>query len=198
MRGEAVAVPGLRRATPRPAALSARDERRLVRLAQRGDRAAVEALFRAHWPACHRAAVLITRDPATAEDIAQEAFLAALGALERFDRRRPLGPWLRRIVANRAIDAARARAVRREVGDAALAALPAGTAPAALTDGILAAVGALPEEQRTPIVLRHLLELRPAEIADLLGIPVGTVNSRLRRGLDALRLVLERDGGGRA
>ncbi len=197
MPGEAVAVPGLRRtARPRPAELTAREERRLVRAAQRGDRDAVERLFRAHWPACHRAAVLITRDAAAAEDIAQEAFLAALGALERFDRRRPLGPWLRRIVANRAIDAARARAVRREVGPAALEGLPAGPAQAAaLTDGVLAAVAALPDDQRTPVVLRHLLELTPAEIAALLGLPVGTVNSRLRRGLDALRARLDAGEG---
>lgn len=200
MPGQAVAVPGLRRAArPRPAALTAREERRLVRAAQRGDREAVEVLFRTHWPACHRAAVLITRDAAAAEDIAQEAFLAALGALERFDRRRPLGPWLRRIVANRAIDAARARAVRREVGDAGLDAVPAEPARAtALTGGVLAAVAALPDAQRTPVVLRHLLELTPAEIADLLDLPVGTVNSRLRRGLDALRASLGEEGAGRA
>jgi RNA polymerase sigma factor (sigma-70 family) len=99
---------------------------------------------------CHRAAALITRDAAAAEDIAQEAFLAALAALDRFDRRRPLGPWLRRIVANRAIDAARARAARREVGDGPLDGLRA-PAPAAAPDlqgDVLVAVAALPDAQR--------------------------------------------------
>ena len=54
-------------------------------------------------------------DAAAAEDIAQEAFLAAIRNLDRFDRRRPFGPWLHRIVVNRAIDWARARTLRAEL-----------------------------------------------------------------------------------
>jgi DNA-directed RNA polymerase specialized sigma24 family protein len=99
-------------------------ERSAVRAALRGDAAGVDWLFHEHWPAAYRAAWLIVRDESAAEDIAQEGFLAALGALERFDRARPFGPWLRTIVARRAIDAARARAVRREVGAEPLRAWP--------------------------------------------------------------------------
>ena len=108
------------------AALSIRAERAAVRGAVRGDPAAVEVLFRAHWPAAYRAAWLIVRDDHAAEDLAQEGFVAAFGALDRFDRSRPFGPWLRTIVARRAIDAMRARAARpHEVdGSAALAVLP--------------------------------------------------------------------------
>ena len=54
-------------------------------------------------------------------------------------------------------------------------------------EGLAAAVARLPPEQRAVIVLRHLLDYTPGEIADLLDLPRGTVNSRLRRGLDALR-----------
>ena len=107
------------------APLTARRERALVRAAQRGEADAFEALFRAHWPMARRAAWLIVRDDRLAEDVAQEAFVAAAGALDRFDRRRAFAPWLRTIVARRAIDAARAVAVRREVGDEALAVLSA-------------------------------------------------------------------------
>ncbi len=74
----------------------------------------MEALFRAYWPNAHRAAYLVVHDAAAAEDIAQESFLAAIRALERFDRRRPFGPWLHRIVVNRAVDHARARSHRQE------------------------------------------------------------------------------------
>src|SRR4051794_40714142 len=94
---------------------SRRRERAWVRAAQRGSHEGMEALFRAHWAPAHRAAFLIVHDAAAAEDIAQEAFLAAIRALDRFDRRRPFGPWLHRIVVNRAIDHTRARALRREV-----------------------------------------------------------------------------------
>src|SRR5215210_6305684 len=68
----------------------------------------MDELFRRHWPAAHRAAYLVVHDSAAAEDVAQEAFLAAVRSLDRFDRRRPFGPWLHRIVVNRAIDFARA------------------------------------------------------------------------------------------
>jgi RNA polymerase sigma-70 factor (ECF subfamily) len=169
----------------------------LVRAAQGGSAEAMEELFRRHWPAAHRAAWLVVHDAAAAEDVAQEAFLAAVRSLDRFDRRRPFGPWLHRLVVNRAIDFARARAVRREVGVEAVgepAAAGSGGASSAPSDDVLAALAALAPEQRAVIVMRHLLEFTPGEIAAALGLPRGTVNSRLRRGLDALREPLDAEG----
>jgi RNA polymerase sigma-70 factor (ECF subfamily) len=177
---------------PREGPLTARAERAAVRGALRGDAAALDVLFRAHWPAAYRAAWLIVRDPHAAEDLAQEGFVAAIRALERFDRSRPFGPWLRTIVARRAIDAARARALRREVDAVALESVGCPDVGPPLADDLLAAVAALPDEQRIVVVLRHLLELTPTEIAGVVGVPRGTVNSRLRRGLDALGEVVER------
>jgi RNA polymerase sigma-70 factor (ECF subfamily) len=168
---------------------SGRDERAWVRAAQAGSRSALEALYRAHWPRAYRAAYLVVHDAAGAEDIAQEAFLAAVRALDRFDRRRPFGPWLHRIVVNRAIDWARARSLRAEVeADESLPAVPD---PPAGSQELVRALAALPPEQRAVIVLRHLLEYTPGEIATMLGLPRGTVNSRLRRGLDVLAARLE-------
>jgi RNA polymerase sigma-70 factor (ECF subfamily) len=160
-----------------------RDERARVRGAQRGSASDLEALFRAHWPRAFRAAYLVTHDAGAAEDIAQESFLAAIRALDRFDRRRPFGPWLHRIVVNRAIDWTRARKLRGEVELADW--LPAPETPG---DGgeTLAALAKLSPEHRAVIVMRYLLELTPGEIAEALDLPRGTVNSRLRRGLDAL------------
>ena len=170
-----------------------RDPRGSVRRARDGSAVALDELFRAHWPAAHRAAYLIVHDSAAAEDIAQEAFLAALRALDRFDRRRPFGPWLHRIVVNRAIDWTRMRKYRREVR-LEPAAIEAGTresdgradlAVAGLSDA-LTALAALSAEHRAVVVLRYLLEYTPAEIAKALDLPRGTVNSRLRRALDRL------------
>src|SRR5919199_264121 len=93
---------------------SGREERAWVRRAQAGSPSAIEALYRLHWPRAYRAAYLVVHDAAGAEDIAQEAFLAAVRSLDRFDRRRPFAPWLHRIVVNRAIDWARARTLRGE------------------------------------------------------------------------------------
>ena len=159
-------------------------ERAWVRGAQNGSVEDVESLFRAYWPRAYRAAYLVAHDAAAAEDIAQEAFLAAIRSLDRFDRRRPFGPWLHRIVVNRAIDWARARRLRAE---AELAAdVPAPQAPDRESDALLGALASLPPDHRAVIVLRHLLEYTPGEIAELLDLPRGTVNSRLRRGLDRL------------
>lgn len=163
-----------------------RDERTLVRGAQGGSRAALEELFRLHWSRAHRAAYLVVHDAAAAEDIAQESFLAAVRNLDRFDRRRPFAPWLHRIVVNRAIDHARARTLRAETGLDATLPAPEARRDVAPDESLLAAIAALPPEQRAVIVLRHLLDYTPGEIAELLGLPRGTVNSRLRRGLDSI------------
>jgi RNA polymerase sigma-70 factor (ECF subfamily) len=171
------------------------DERAWVRGAQAGSASDLEALFRSHWPRAYRAAYLVVHDAAAAEDIAQEAFLSAVRALHTFDRRRPFGPWLHRIVVNRAIDWTRARSLRRELGEDALADAPAGPEPPArrLSAGIAAALAALSPEHRAVVVLRYLLEYTPGEIATLLDLPRGTVNSRLRRALDALEGRLEEE-----
>jgi RNA polymerase sigma-70 factor, ECF subfamily len=171
---------------------SRRRERAWVRAAQSGSHEAMEALFRAHWAPAHRAAFLIVHDAAAAEDIAQEAFLAAIRALERFDRRRAFGPWLHRIVVNRAIDWSRARALRREVDEEIDPQAPPETA-AGWSDEVVAALAVLDPDQRAAVVLRHLLEYTPGEIAGLLDVPRGTVNSRLRRALDRLAAELAPD-----
>src|SRR5688572_4917176 len=162
-----------------------------VRGAQRGSASDLEALFRLHWPRAFRAAFLVVHDAAAAEDIAQEAFLAAIRNLDRFDRRRPFGPWLHRIVINRSIDWSRAARLRPSLGPAALDRLAADPAagpddgdPRAL--GIDEALAALSPEQRAIVAMRYVLDLTPGEIAADLGLPRGTVNSRLRRALDRL------------
>jgi RNA polymerase sigma-70 factor, ECF subfamily len=184
--GESLALP-----VPRPRTTRPRGDAALLRAVDRGDRAALAELFERHWPALHRAAWLVCHDAEAAEDIAQEAFLAAIARLDRFDRRRPLGPWLHRIAVNRAIDHVRARSARREVDGAA----PPGAVDNGgntLGDATVAALAALPPDQRAVVVLRHLLGYSPGEIAAMLELPRGTVNSRLRRALDALAEVLER------
>jgi RNA polymerase sigma-70 factor (ECF subfamily) len=168
-----------------------RRERAWVREAQRGSADALEHLFRAHWPRAYRAAFVVVGDAAAAEDIAQESFLAAVRALDRFDRGRPFGPWLHRIVVNRAIDWARARTLRREL---AVDLVSEPEAPErrepGRADELAAALSELGPEHRAVIVLRYLLDYTPGEIAELLELPRGTVNSRLRRGLDQLEEVL--------
>lgn len=164
---------------------SAAEDGKLVREAQRGSREAITSLYAAHWNRAHRAAYLVVHDAAAAEDIAQDAFLAAIDALDRFDRRRPFGAWLHRIVINRAIDWSRREALRRTVDDPVSHA-DAAPPPEAVGEDLMAALGQLPVDQRAVVVLRHLLDYKPGEIGRLLELPRGTVNSRLRRALDRL------------
>jgi RNA polymerase sigma-70 factor (ECF subfamily) len=185
----------LRRAFGSVTPRTARSERTLVRDARRGSEAAMEELFRSNWPTAYRAAFLVVHDHAAAEDIAQEALLAAIRSLDRFDRRRPLRPWLHRIVVNRAIDWSRLRTLRAEVADGAVPeAVAAERAAGVYSDPVITALASLSPEHRAVVVLRHLLEYTPGEIAEVLELPRGTVNSRLRRGLDALRDELEDSG----
>ena len=196
-----MAVPAPRRPDPPlairepgpPAALGRGEERRLVRGAQRGSAEDFEALFAVHWPRAYRTAWLVVHDAAAAEDITQEAFISALRALDSFDRRRPFGPWLSRIVVNRAIDWARARRLQAVPAESLA---PAAPEPQGWSEEIVVALRSLPVDQRAVVVLRHGLGYTPGEIARMLDLPRGTVNSRLRRALDRLETLLEgeRDG----
>ena len=177
---------------PRTRRPRARSERALIRGALAGSEADLEKLFRAHWPRAYRAAFLIVHDHAAAEDIAQEAFVQAIRRLDRFDRQRRFAPWLGAIVANRAIDWLRARTARRESGleppETAAADPPTG----AYSEEVLIALAGLSPEHRAVVVMRYVLEYTPGEIAQALDLPRGTVNSRLRRGLDVLESRLEK------
>jgi RNA polymerase sigma-70 factor (ECF subfamily) len=121
--------------------------------------------------------------------VAADGFERAFAALGRFDDRRPFGPWLHRIVANRALDLLRAE---RRLSDEELPDTP-DVAPAHATGdrGLLAVVGDLALERRVVVVLRYGVGMTPKQIAAALDLPVGTVNSRLARALEQLREALE-------
>jgi RNA polymerase sigma-70 factor (ECF subfamily) len=140
----------------------------------------------------------VVHDGPAAEDIAQEAFISAIRSLDRFDRRRPFAPWLHRIVVNRAIDWTRARKARREISGEAIEAWEGESQEPdldAIADSgrMVEALRSLGPEQRAVVVMRYILEYTPGEIAEVLDMPRGTVNSRLRRGLDALAKALPRE-----
>ena len=138
-------------------------------------------LFRRYWRDAWRAAFAITGRRSLADDVAADGFERAFAALGRFDERRPFGPWLHRIVANRALDLLRAE---RRLSDSA-------PSHAAGDRSLLAAVADLSLERRIVVVLRYGVGMTPKQIAEALDLPVGTVNSRLARALEQLRESLE-------
>jgi RNA polymerase sigma-70 factor, ECF subfamily len=145
------------------------------------------AIFDRHWPRVWRAAYAVAGDRELANDAAQDAFIRAGAALHRFDRRRQLEPWLVRIAVNRAIDLLRAR--RREAAEE----LPEALAfePPLPDEELRSALRRLGPERRAVIALHYWFDYTTPEIAEVLGVPVGTVNSRLARALRHLRLDLE-------
>ncbi|MEA2419899.1 MAG: hypothetical protein QOE60_2105 [Thermoleophilaceae bacterium] len=168
-----------------------RGERVLVRDAKRGSADAIEELVRSNWHAAHRAAFLIVQDASAAEDIAQEAILAAVRAIDDFDRRRPFRPWLHRIVVNRSLDWLRARGRRPEVGvEPTEIAAAASEREDGLSDELMEALRQLDSEERALVILRHLLGYRSSELAEMLSLPAATVRTRLARSLEKLRAIL--------
>jgi RNA polymerase sigma-70 factor (ECF subfamily) len=172
------------------------DERQLVLRAQRGDARAFEQLVDPHRETAFRVAYLITRNPADAEDAAQEALVKSWRALGRFRAGLPFRPWLLRIAANEARN--RRRSVgRREalVLRAAVAASPGEAAPSPEEAAVAAderrrlldELERLPDPSRLVLECRYLLGLSEDETAAALGVRRGTVKSRCARALDALR-----------
>jgi RNA polymerase sigma factor (sigma-70 family) len=168
----------------------------LIERAQRGDQDAYEVLVRQYQDLAFRTAYLITRSTAEAEDAAQDAFIKAYYALDRYHAGAPFRPWLLRIAANEARNR-RSSANRRQTlalsavedrpsGDAALS--PEAAALAAdQRRGLLAAIERLRDEDQLVIGARYFLDLNEAEMADVLDCPRGTVKSRLSRALGRLR-----------
>jgi RNA polymerase sigma factor (sigma-70 family) len=166
------------------------DELELVARARRGDEAAFGALVEAFADVAFRTAYLITGDAAEAEDAAQEAFVKAYRALDRFREGSPFRPWLLRIVGNTARNRRRSAGRRFGLQLRAQAADPSpSTAPSPEAglirderrQALLEAVNALPADDGLVIGARYFLDLPEAEIAALAGVAPGTVKSRLFR-----------------
>ena len=175
------------------------EEPELVVRAMDGDTHAYEELVRMHQQVAMRTAWLVTRNTAEAEDAVQEAFVKAYRALRRFREGAAFRPWLLAIVTNEARNRRRsvARADRltlrvaevRPSGDAA----PSPEAAALRQeerDVLVQALNAMRDEDRLVVGYRYLLGLSEAETAEALGVPKGTVKSRLARSLGRLREAL--------
>ena len=160
-----------------------------------GDEAAFEALFTTHQRDVYGWIVRLVRDRAIAEDLTIETFWRAYRSRVRFDPTRSFGAWLRRISTNVAIDCLeRADRARESTADPAD---PAGIARIEATDArrsIARAFRALPPTLRVTAMLALVDERPYDEIADVLGISVGAVKSRVFRATRMLRRELTRLG----
>ena len=175
------------------------EDSELFARAQRGDTAAYEEIVQRYQQVAFRTAYVITGSVPDAEEAAQDGFVKAYRALGTFRRGAEPRPWLLKIVANEARNRVRSAGRRHHLelrlaerfrpGDAAPSP-EAETVAAEDTHRLLELVNALSEEDRLVITSRYLLELSGEETAAVLGIPEGTVKSRLSRALARLRTTL--------
>ena len=181
------------------------DDLALVRAAQQGDRAAMDQLLRRHYDRVHSVCRRITGNEADAADAAQEAMIAMVRGLRRFDGRSSFGTWAYRIATNASLDELRRRRRRPltmvrddDAGHEHEHADPDAQLPIEhLADrmAIDQALADLAEDFRLPVVLRDVGDLDYAEIATILGVPIGTVKSRIARGRGVLAQTLLRTTG---
>lgn len=171
---------------------------------RRGDPAAFELVFDVTAPAAHALARGICRNPAVMEDALQNAYVDVWRSASGYDPAMgSVATWVLRIVRNRSIDALRRAGVheRRRAGDAVhlelVAEGPGLLDQVLLTEGardVRAALGVLAPVQRRVLELAFVGGLSQTEIADRLGVPLGTVKSRTRRALSLLRGTMELHG----
>jgi RNA polymerase sigma-70 factor, ECF subfamily len=164
----------------------------LVSAASAGDRGAMDALLRRHFDRIHAVCRRVIGASRDAEDAAQEAMIRIVRGLQSFDGRSSFSTWSHRIATNAALDELRRRARRPQLhvvhDDDRPDGGPTDDGAERRLEGagdridIDQALATLPEDFRVAVVLRDLVDMDYAEIADALDVPVGTVKSRIARG----------------
>ena len=163
--------------------------------AQAGDRGALDTLLRRHHDRLYALCRRVTGNDADGADACQEALIAIVRSLDRFDGRSAFSTWAYRVATNACLDELRRRRRRPEpglpdddVGGGAGDRRAGGDAFADVDTRVAvdAALAGLPAEYRVAVVLRDLCGLAYGEIAEVLDVPIGTVRSRIARGRAAL------------
>jgi len=173
------------------------DDAALVAASQKGDQVAFGEIVRRYQRAIHRLAWSLTRNASDADDLAQETFVRAWGAIGRFETGHPLYPWLARIVTNQAFSLFRHRRRRPETSIEPLVEAgrqwgveddPAEHSARGERETLLReCFGQLAEEHQVVLALRAVQDLSYDEIASALNVPIGTVMSRLSRARAELK-----------
>jgi RNA polymerase sigma-70 factor, ECF subfamily len=184
----------------------------LVAASRQGNSDALELLLGRHYDRMHRLCRRMLGNDRDAEDATQEAMVAIVRGLPSFDGRSAFSTWAYRVATNSALDELRRRRrrptptpIERDGGEPSSA---GGCMPSAGGDSwpdpgdaisarleVDAALQQLPADQRSAVVLRDLLDLDYAEIAEVLSIPIGTVRSRIARGRSAIASLLAHEHG---
>jgi len=177
----------------------AESDAELVDRARDGDSGALERLLELHYDRIAKICRRIAAGPAEADDCTQEALIAIVKGISRFDGRSQFTTWSYRVATNACLDELRRRQRRgtpvdpddlASVGDESVQTdsltSPVTTSGVEARLDLDAALSQVPLEYRVPLILREVADLDYAQIAEHLGVPVGTVKSRIARGRAAL------------
>ena len=168
----------------------------LVSAIRSGDQSAMAALYDRYSSVVYSVALRVLGDTGAAEDVQQEVFLQLWRNPGAFDASRGnLGAWLAVISRNRAIDALRKRRPEDDLEDVVLSVVPdmAGDADRSrIAETVRGLLGAMPAAQRTALEMAYYQGLTHTEIAAKTGEPLGTIKTRIRAGVTALRKAFER------
>ncbi len=167
-----------------------------IRRCQEGDREAFRHLVETYKNSMYGTALLMTGNPALAEEHVQDALLNAWRGIRRFQRGRPVKPWLMRILVNAVVSQQRRRSLSTVSLDESLPiGAPGDEAEAVENRELLRqALDQLTPEHRQVVVLRYFADLTVAEVARSAGIREGTAKSRLHRALRQMRELLDQSG----
>jgi len=163
---------------------------------QAGDRDALEQLVRRYIRSVHAVVASFIAEPADVEDVAQETFLRALGAIERYDPQRPFAPWLYQIARNAARNRLSSRSRWKMEDLATESVTSAGTPPdvgaerSEIRERVSAELSRLPEQRRTAFRLVDVEGMDTEETARIMGLSAGTVRSHVHHARRALRAAL--------
>jgi len=187
--------------------LPERTDRELVTAAREGDAEAFGLLVRRHQRRVYRLAVHLLKSGAEAEDVTQDTFVRAYGALDRFDGRSEPFTWIYRICVNLSLNALRSRKTRRasspddpRVESLLIDNRPAAGSPARssadkqLGRALVEGIDELSDTLRTTLVLVCIDGLSHAEAGEVLGCPEGTIAWRVHEARKKLRLMLSERG----
>ena len=173
------------------------DEALIARI-RSGEPDAMAELYDRYSPLVYAMALRVLADTGAAEDVLQEVFMQLWRHPASFDARRgSLGPWLAVIARHRAIDALRKRRPQTDLEDVAIAIdadLDGDIERACTVEKVRASLHAMPDNQRKALEMAFFEGMTHTEIAALTGEPLGTVKTRIRAALMALRRALSPDG----
>ena len=152
-------------------------------------------LVRQHQAMVFSIALAFLRDPAAAEEVAQDVFLALHRTLDSLESPAHVVNWLRRVAAHRSIDRQRRSRPLWSLDDGAEPSVPPPSGDPMLAEALRQLIGTLAEQPRMVMILRYQEDMDPSEICAALDMPIGTVKSHIQRSLKLLREKLSRKYG---